>query len=251
MRRKFLNLTSILGSVVISILSLTIAYKYAQAGSSSYPKTCRNERIFYINGTNTTKLSAVCINVKGLPFTSEIDLLGITNKNGKLIQNPLVGTTSFFTTCTAINVTYGVLSAYCKNLNGKYLSNAIRLEEISNYDGHLHYEINKVIDETASKIGHGHAYPKHGNEFATLSSSPTQGVMTKIAKDILNSKAKNAQSKPFGQGKRAFWGVISPSHYLPGTSSNKGTVVIVDPANPDTGTMFVPSNGLQYYNNLR
>lgn len=52
MRRKFLNLTSVLASVVISVLSLTIAYKYAQAGSSSYPKRCRNERIFYINRTS-------------------------------------------------------------------------------------------------------------------------------------------------------------------------------------------------------
>ncbi|MHC5771724.1 MAG: CVNH domain-containing protein [Nostoc sp.] len=252
MRRKFLNLTSILGSVVISVLSLSIAYKYAQAGSSSYPKTCWNERIFYIRLTKTTKLSAVCRNKKGLPFASEIVLRGINNKDGKLIQNPLVKTTSFFPSCTAINVQYGLLSASCRNTNGtRYKNNAIQLEEISNHDGQLTYEINKIIDETADKIGHGHAYPKHSNEFATYSHNPTQGVMTKIAKDILNSNATNAQSKPFGEGKRAFWGVISPSHYLPGTSSKKGTLVIVDPDNSDAGTMFVPSGGLGYYNRLK
>jgi CVNH domain len=249
MRPKFFNLTSLLGSVVISLLSLTTTYYYAQAGSSSYPKKCSNERIFLRN--NATKLSAVCRQVNGLPFASEIDLLGITNRNGRLIQNPLVGTTSFFTTCNSIQVFNGVLSAYCKNLNGQYKPNAIALQEISNYDGHLQYEINKVINETSDKIGQGHAYSKHGNEFATNSHSPTKDIMSAIAEDILRYHAVNAQSKPYGQGKRAYWGFINPSHYLPGNSRNKGTVVIIDPANSDMGTMFVPSNGKAYYDNLR
>lgn len=249
MKPKFLNLTSLLGSAVISLLSLTTTYDYAKAGSSSYPKKCSNERIF-LRG-NATKLSAVCKQVNGIPIASEIDLLGITNKNGRLIQNPLVITTSFFTTCNSIMVLGGVLSAYCKNSNGTYKPNAIALQEISNYNGHLQYEFNKVINETADKIGKGHAYVKHGNEFDTDSHSPTKGTMSAIAEDILNYHAMNAQSKLYGQGKRAYWGFINPSHYLPGNSKYKGTVVIIDPANSDMGTMFVPLNGKAYYDNLR
>ncbi|MEH1841578.1 MAG: CVNH domain-containing protein [Nostoc sp.] len=252
MKLKFWNLTSILSSAVISLLSPITAFESAQAGPSSYQRTCHDERIYTVS--NITYLYAVCRNVNGLPIASQLQLLGINNKNGKLIQNPLVGATSFFSTCTAIKVFNGKLSAYCLKINGQYYANNISLEEITNYNGYLGYEWNKIIQETADKIGHGHAYFSHANEFNSSSHSPTMDTMSLIAADILsyyNNNAANRDFKTLQDGRAAYWGVINPSHYIGGYSRNKGTIVIINPSVRDMGTMFVPLAGKAYFYNLR
>ena len=249
---KFWNLTSILSITVISLLSPITAFKFAQAGPSSYQRTCHSEKIY--TAYNITYLEADCKNVNGVSIKSQLKLLGINNKDGKLIQNPLVGATSFFPTCTAINVFNGNLSAYCLKINRQYYGNNISLEEITNHNGYLAYEWNKIIQETANKIGYGHAYYSHANEFKSSTHSPSQGTMSKIAEDILSNnrnKVLNGDFKTLGQGRAAYWGEIKPSSYLGGYSSYKGTIVIIDPSTGDMGTMFIPLRGKTYFDNLR
>lgn len=92
------------------------------------------------------------------------------------------------------------------------------------------FDTGKVADQ----IANGHAWAKHGQQFASLGIGD-EGDFAKFIKKILDKPSK---VKKLLRGRTAFW------------DSNTDTIVIRDPHNPDGGTAFRPSSGIKYFRNL-
>lgn len=92
----------------------------------------------------------------------------------------------------------------------------------------------KVSDD-AAKIAGGHAFSKHGKEFASL------GIRTErqFARHVDNVMANPTATRNLERGRVAFW------------DQRSGTVVIRDPNSVDGGTAFIPTRGIDYFNGLR
>ena len=78
--------------------------------------------------------------------------------------------------------------------------------------------------------------------------APSREVFTKIVYDVIT---RSEARKNVSNGRRAYWKRINPSNYIPGNSRSQGTIVIVNPLDRDRGTMFVPSRGKAYYDDLK
>ncbi|MEH1917727.1 CVNH domain-containing protein [Nostoc sp.] len=183
MKSKFLNSIIILGSTVISVFSLAIGYKYVLAVPSSYQYSCPTELL------QGTMLEANCLTTDGKsqPFTTLI-LKGIhVNSSGQLTQNALSGTSTFLNECYSFSpylyITMGIIKAKCKNLSHTYKNTSIRLEEITNHNGKLTYEWDRIIDQTAFKIT-THAFYNHYAEFSLPKNNNSKAIMSVIAKDV-------------------------------------------------------------------
>jgi uncharacterized protein RhaS with RHS repeats len=88
-----------------------------------------------------------------------------------------------------------------------------------------------------SQIGAGHAWTKHGSEFAKfgIKSSGDLGRFT----DEVMATAKGADVRQLARGRTAYW------------DSRTSSVVIRDPNNIDGGTVFVPREGRAYFDGLK
>lgn len=244
MKFKFLSLTSIFGSAVISVLSLATTYEFVQAGPSSYPTTCNEEKL---SGAGDV-LFATCKNSDGNEKSTSIKLRGIYNIDGRLVQNILNSNNSFIKSCSHRSLKNGILAAICLNENQEHVKTHTILQEITNRNGKLEYEFDNYISETAKKIANGHAYRQHVTEFETDQVTPAQSIFEKMALDVIRKKE---DEKNLADGRKAYWKKINPSNYLSGKSKSRGTILIVNPRDPDRGTMFVPNRGKTYFNNLR
>lgn len=94
-----------------------------------------------------------------------------------------------------------------------------------------------TISSIAKKISSGHAYFKHvvvKKEFQHLGIT-TQKQFARHIDKIMNNPT--AQKKLPG-GRTAFW------------DQKSGTVVILNPKDPDGGTAFIPTTGVTYFNKL-
>ncbi|RCJ32628.1 hypothetical protein A6769_27555 [Nostoc punctiforme NIES-2108] len=260
MKSKFLNSIIILGSTVISVFSLAIGYKYVLAVPSSYQYSCPAELL------QGTMLEANCLTTDGKsqPFTTLI-LKGIhVNSSGKLTQNALSGTSTFLNKCYTFSpylyITKGIIKAKCHNSSPSptYKNTSIRLEEITNHNGRLTYEWDRIIDQTAYKIMK-HSFSKHIAEFSLPNTQKSKGTMSAIAKDIMaacvpgsslyghTSGILHSECKDLTNGRKIYWGEVDLSHYIWFSRSKKGTVVIVNGINDNNSTIFVPTRGKNYY----
>lgn len=242
MKLKFLSLTSFFGIAVVSVLSLATTNEFVQALSNSYYQSCDAEQI------GEDYLKAHCRTKGGGFERASIKLRGIHNIDGRLVQNILRADSSFQDSCKNTSIDKGLLQASCKNSRGGDVRSSIRLEEISNNDGNLVYEMDDHIRRTSHKIGHGHSYAKHKNEFKTDKAIPTKGELSRIAQVVISNKE---EEKNLINARKAYWKTINPSKYIRGRSKPKGTIVIIDPRNRDQGTIFVPSRGKSYFDSLR
>ena len=111
MKPKFLSLTSLFGSAIISVLSLATAYESTQAAPSSYQESCDAESF------SGCYLQAHCKTSSGGFERASIKLRGIFNIDGRLVQNLLRNDIRFRDTCNSISVVNGVLTARCKKRN--------------------------------------------------------------------------------------------------------------------------------------
>ncbi len=95
---------------------------------------------------------------------------------------------------------------------------------------------NAWIDSTESQprsagaqIGNGHAWSKHRSEFPWIK---TQAEFIALIDSIT---AHPSLSKKLSNGRAAYW------------DATTGTIVITDSRTADGGTMFRPSDGVNYY----
>lgn len=89
-----------------------------------------------------------------------------------------------------------------------------------------------MYSSTAQTIANGHAYINHGHEFSVSNSSQ----LAIIIEDIINNPSS---SKNLRRGRTAYW------------DNARHAIVITDPNSPDEGTIFKPTRGKPYYDNLR
>jgi pyocin large subunit-like protein len=83
----------------------------------------------------------------------------------------------------------------------------------------------------AIKIANGHAFSEHINEFAHLGITKNSDF-TNHAKTVLLTPTESFVGK---NGKEYFW------------HESSKTFAVIDKANPDMGTMFIPIRGKQYF----
>lgn len=88
----------------------------------------------------------------------------------------------------------------------------------------------EYVDEVAWKVaGRGHAFSKHVREMAWVNSQP------EMAEYVASVIRNPTEAAPMAGGRFAYWDVAH------------GTIVVIDPANPDLGSAFVPSSGHRYF----
>jgi hypothetical protein len=97
----------------------------------------------------------------------------------------------------------------------------------------------KLTEEDAKKIarsiGFGHAYEKHA---ANVSESGELLTRSSFESLVLETLLNPAKSKGMKRGRSAFW------------NSEEGFVVVFDPKDPDLGTAFWPTAGVNEYKEL-
>ena len=90
-----------------------------------------------------------------------------------------------------------------------------------------------VLNPEADDIANGHAFPKHRNEFPGIE---TREDFAQKVDEILNDPT--VETKSLKNDRRAYW------------EEATGTLVIVNPNDPDGGTMYKPDNGKDGYDIL-
>lgn len=86
--------------------------------------------------------------------------------------------------------------------------------------------------EEACGIAEGHAFDKHGEEFGV----DTPEELEEIIDDTISGATHTTNLE---RGRSAYY------------DEETNTLVIIDPANPDGGTVYKPANGLETFDNLR
>jgi pyocin large subunit-like protein len=87
------------------------------------------------------------------------------------------------------------------------------------------------VQELAERIAKGHSYTKHGHEFGISTSEELQKIVASIIKNPTEKKNLSCDRK-------AYW------------DSSNGAIVILNPKSSDGGTIFKPSRGKLYFDNL-
>ncbi|MBD2448608.1 hypothetical protein H6G76_15895 [Nostoc sp. FACHB-152] len=220
----------------IGLLTSLISPLNAQTSSlrlndASYSLSCRNEKIVQGN-----RLEALCLNATGtVGSTSSIQLRGIENINGYLVQTPIINTSDFYQSCIGITIFNGTLSASCRTNNSSvfYRRSSIKLKEITNINGRLVYEVDKIYEVTANNIVN-HAYNNHGSEFGNNISRSQFKVI------VLNIMRNYSQRKKVRSGRVAFW------------SQRYQAVAIIQPVDRlGSSTAFKPTRGFAYYTGIQ
>jgi RHS repeat-associated protein len=93
----------------------------------------------------------------------------------------------------------------------------------------------KGISSEAKAIAAGHAFSKHGGEFADIGINTEEQFAKHIERVMTNPTA----TRDLEKGRVAYW------------DAQSGTVVIHDPNSLDGGTAFIPTRGLDYFNGLK
>jgi RHS repeat-associated protein len=96
------------------------------------------------------------------------------------------------------------------------------------------------VEGISEKIGAGHAFAKHvvaEGQFKDLGIS-TQAQLQGFVQGIMQNAA-GADVRTLSKGRTGYWDAAT------------GSVVIHDPRNADLGTVFRPTNGRQYFDNLK
>jgi RHS repeat-associated protein len=93
-------------------------------------------------------------------------------------------------------------------------------------------ELEAVRDRVSRGIASGHAYEKHGAEFGNIDQAQFQAIVRSVLSDPF------ALTRDLSNGRSAFYNL------------NTNTLVIVNPSDPDMGTTFRPTGGLDYFNNV-
>ena len=87
---------------------------------------------------------------------------------------------------------------------------------------------NDFIQALAERIAKGHSYTKHGHEFNISTSDELKDIVASIIENPTEIKKLSA-------GRTIYW------------DSSTGAVVILNPKDPDGGTIFKPSRGKLYF----
>jgi pyocin large subunit-like protein len=90
---------------------------------------------------------------------------------------------------------------------------------------------NKFIKNLAEKIAKGHSFTKHGHEFNISTTDELRDIVTAIIENPTEIKELSA-------GRTIYW------------DSKTGAVVILNPRDPDGGTIFKPRRGKLYSDSL-
>lgn len=122
---------------VVFVVSITNVY-----AGSSFQNTCSNIEFDYMN--NVATLKAVCLRTNGTSNSTSLEIRGISNNNGKLMQGS--GSSSFQQSCGNIQITAKdtsnvILSAFCRTTSGGSNQTSISLNGISNQNGNLSYQV--------------------------------------------------------------------------------------------------------------
>ena len=91
--------------------------------------------------------------------------------------------------------------------------------------------------DIASTISKGHAFDKHGGQFADLGITTREQLEDFVENVMLNVSDDNVRA--LSRGRVAFW------------DTGTATVVIYDPRSIDAGTVFRPDNGRTYFTNMQ
>jgi len=91
------------------------------------------------------------------------------------------------------------------------------------------------IASEARAIASGHAFSKHGGEFADIGINTQEQFAKHIDRVMRNPTA----TRNLERGRVAYW------------DAESGTVVIHDPNSADGGTAFIPTRGVDYFNGLK
>jgi hypothetical protein len=97
----------------------------------------------------------------------------------------------------------------------------------------------KLTEEEAKAIAQGisfgHAYEKHATNLSESGELLTRSSFESL---ILETLLNPTKSKPMKRGRTGFW------------NSEEDFVVVFDPADPDLGTAFWPTAGVNVYKGL-
>lgn len=110
---------------------------YALAGPSSFQNTCSDISFFYDG--KAAALGATCLTANGSPNQTSLQIPGIGNQDGKLVQG--AGASTFQQSCGNIKIDVtpdaAVITAFCRKINGQSIPAKIELQNISNQNGKL------------------------------------------------------------------------------------------------------------------
>ena len=89
--------------------------------------------------------------------------------------------------------------------------------------------------ELAQRLASGHAFAKHVEELAEYPEIADRGAFARLVEDVLTTPDA---TKPLSGDRTAYW------------HDGNRTVVILNPLDPDGGTVFRPARGRAYFDNL-
>jgi CVNH domain-containing protein len=106
--------------------------------ASSFQNTCSN--VAFVYSGNNAALDAVCLRANGTPNHTTLNLPGISNQNGNLVQGS--GASTFQESCghiliNVVDFTEVTLSAFCRKVDGSFNRTSVPLNNISNQNGVL------------------------------------------------------------------------------------------------------------------
>lgn len=108
------------------------------------------------------------------------------------------------------------------------------LEAIKAHDGHSRATVAAEMGWAAERIGHGHAFSKHGDQFEAVESPED---LSQLATDIIGRNEPEA----LANGRLGYW------------DEREQAVVVIDPDSrtADLGTVFKPKDGKLYFQRLK
>jgi hypothetical protein len=237
---KLISLTAIMVSPLVMNPEPAHAGAYTP---SSFDSTC--SKIRYARGWDRKPyVYAQCKVSSGWysKWTSHTPIRGVHVFNGALRQNLLTGPSRFQNSCSRISVQGDRLTATCPDRSRKGVlwgyksrTSTITLAEITNSNGNLRYEDDKIINDTANAIV-AHAYEKHKREFGNPPPNKAQFRATII--DIIKSPEASKTLTRKDDVVAVYW--------------KKGTIVIAQSGSLlNRSTAFKPTKGKAYYDNIK
>jgi hypothetical protein len=235
-----------LAAIIFSPLAMNPEPAHAGAYTpSSFDSTCSSIR--YARGWNRKPyVYAQCKVSSGWysKWTSHTPLRGIHVFNGALRQNLLTGPSTFQNSCRNISIQGDRLTATCPDRSRKGLlwgyksrTSTITLAEITNSNGSLKYEDDKIINDTADAIV-AHAYNKHVIQQKEYSPAPSKAQFKAMIIDIIKNPEESKTLTRKYDVIAVYW--------------KKGTVVIAQSGSLlGQSTAFKPTKGKAYYDNLK
>ena len=125
--------------IVACAFALTAAaFASPASAASTFPNTCSNTS-FQWSASGQATVVSTCLQANGMPHSTSLVLMGISNVNGKLTQGS--GDSTFQKSCGSIQVLANtpnvVLSAYCRASSGASDATSLSLNNIGNNNGNL------------------------------------------------------------------------------------------------------------------